>query len=296
MIPNTTTAIVPKASWEIRVAEHKAHAQRYTLPARKRKDAGISHPVEDFLFQYYPFPLALLEKWHPGVGTALEWDGSEPNAPFSRRCYSFQDGMIFADPRLLPEKRRESLLWTRQLLTATRERLPNFGCHGLHEWAMVYRGKQVRHENVARLRLPQAEIDALVEAHPISCSHYDAFRHFAPEARSFNRMKPTLDRREDFEQPGCIHANMDLYKWAAKAMPWVGSEVLLACFELAIELRDLDMRASPYDLTEWGCQPIRIETAEGRKTYETTQKRLAREAQDLRDILIHRLDGVRLSP
>jgi len=292
MISYTTSAVVPKASWTMRLAEHKQHAQRYTLPARKRKDAGISHPVEDFLFQYYPFPLALLEKWHPGVGIALEWDAPEPSTPFSGRCYSVRDGLIFADPRLIPEKRRESLAWTRQLLVATRDRLPNFACHGLHEWAMVYRGIQVRHENVAKLRLPQAEIDALVEAHPIACSHYDAFRHFAPEARAFNRMNPSLERREDFEQPGCIHANMDLYKWAAKGMPWVGSDVLLACFELAIELRDLDMRASPYDLTEWGCQPILIETTEGRRTYGSDQKRLADKAKELRDVLIDRLVGV----
>jgi len=70
-------AVLPKATWARRLAEHKQHAQRYTLPARKRKDAGIVHPVEDFLFQYYPFPLALLEKWHPGIGVRLAWDSLE---------------------------------------------------------------------------------------------------------------------------------------------------------------------------------------------------------------------------
>jgi hypothetical protein len=79
---------------------------------------------------------------------------------------------------------------------------------------------------------------------------------------------------------------MDLYKWAAKAMPWSGSELLLDCFELAMELRDLDMRASPYDLTEWGRQPVRIETPEGRRIYEEEQKRLAAATAPLRARLI----------
>ena len=82
---------------------------------------------------------------------------------------------------------------------------------------------------------------------------------------------------------------MDLYKWAAKAMPWSGSDLLLDGFELAADLRDLDMRASPYDLTAWGREAIRIETASGRKEYETAQKLLAARAKPLRQRLIETL-------
>jgi hypothetical protein len=151
---------------------------------------------------------------------------------------------------------------------------------------MVYRGKEVRHEKTTPLRLPQSEIDALVESRAICCSHHDAFRFFANEARPMNRLQPTLESRVSLEQPGCVHANMDLYKWAAKAMPWIGSELLLDCFELAMELRDLDMRASPYDLKAWGREPICIETADGRRLYEVEQRRLAAEAALLRERLI----------
>ena len=101
-----------------------------------------------------------------------------------------------------------------------------------------------------------------------------------------NRLQPSLESRLALEQPGCVHANMDLYKWAAKSMPWIGSELLLDCFELATELRDLDMRASPYDLTAWGRAPVRIETAEGRRFYEIEQRRLAEMAVPLREQLI----------
>jgi hypothetical protein len=277
--------ILSESVWKQRAAEHRASAERHTLAARKRKDHGEPHPVEDFLFQYYPYPFVLLEFWQPECGVMLEW--SEPAAtPFSEKHYSVANGFLTADPARLAAKDRQRLKWIRELLTATRDRTPNFACHGLHEWAMVYRGKDVRHEKTTPLRLPQAEIDELVESRAICCSHHDAFRFFASEARPMNRLQPTLESRVSLEQPGCVHANMDLYKWAAKSMPWIGSELLLDCFELAVELRDLDMRASPYDLTSWGRQPVRIETAEGRRGYEIEQRRLTEKAEPLRARLV----------
>lgn len=278
--------------WKELAASHTARAERYTLPARKRRDHKVPHPVEDFLFLYYPYPLALLENWQPGIGVGLEWGALETTAApgFPERYYSLSDGVLFADPGLLPVKERERLKWMVGLLAATRDRVPNFACHGLHEWAMVYRGRAVRHEKTTPLRLPQREIDALVESRAICCSHHDAFRFFAAETRPMNRLQPTLESRMAMEQPGCVHANMDLYKWAAKSMPWVGSELLLDCFELAIRLRDLDMRASPYDLSAWGREPVRIETQAGRRAYEAEQRRLAAEAVPVRENLIRALE------
>lgn len=289
MISAPPTSILLGEEWKRRAHTHRRRAERHTLATRKRRDHGHPHPIEDFLFQYYPYPFTLLEVWQPGCGVGLEWidtDSSPALSPFSDRHYSMTDGVLFADPGKLSAKERERLRWIGELLTATRDRAPNFACHGLHEWAMVYRGKEVRHEKTTPLRLPQSEIDALVESRAICCSHHDAFRFFATEARPMNRLQPTLESRVSLEQPGCVHANMDLYKWAAKAMPWIGSELLLDCFELAMELRDLDMRASPYDLMAWGREPICIETAEGRRIYEIEQRRLAAEAVLLRERLI----------
>jgi hypothetical protein len=289
MISSPPMTVLSASEWQDRAAAHRARAERHTLPARKRRDYGEPHPVEDFLFQYYPFRLGLLEVWQPGVGMALEWSGPmEP--PFSDRHYALEGGLLFADPGRMTEKERERLKWIAGLLVATRDRPANFACHGLHEWAMVYRGKEVRHGKTTPLRLPQADIDALVESRAICCSHHDAFRFFGAEARPMNRLQPSLDSRLELEQPGCVHANMDLYKWAAKSMPWIGTELLLDTFELAIELRDLDMRASPYDLSAWEREPIRIETAEGRRIYEAEQKRLALLAVPVRERLIECLE------
>jgi hypothetical protein len=289
MISALLATTLSDKEWKERAVAHRARAERHTAATRKRRDHGHPHPIEDFLFQYYPYPFTLLELWQPGCGVGLKWtdtDTSPALSPFSNRHYSMIDGVLFADPRKLAAKERERLGWIGDLLTATKDRAPNFACHGLHEWAMVYRGKEVRHEKTTELRLPQTEIDALVESRAICCSHHDAFRFFASEARPLNRLQPTLESRSSLEQPGCVHANMDLYKWAAKAMPWIGSELLLDCFELAVELRNLDMRASPYDLKPWGREPICIETAEGRRIYEIEQRRLAAEAALLRERLI----------
>ena len=73
-------------------------------------------------------------------------------------------------------------------------------------------------------------------------------------------------------------------------MPWIGSDLLLEIFRLATRLRDLDMRASPYDLAEWNVTPVKIETPEGRREYEVEQRKLADESRILRNKLIHSLD------
>ncbi len=280
-----------REDWLETASGHRARARAWTQPTRDRRARGEKHPVHDFLHTYYRLSLGKLERWHPGLGVLLE-DCPEARSMFQERYYRFEGGSCSVDPARLNAKSRERLQFTLRLLRATQSRPPNFACHGLHEWAMVYRGMMVRHEKTVPLRLPQKEIDALVRARPLCCSHFDAFRFFAPEAQELNRLQPGLLAREENEQPGCIHANMDLYKWAAKALPWISSDLLWQCFHLALKAREIDMRASPYDLTGFGYEPIAVETTKGRTTYEEEQRLLAREARPLRDNLIQQLDKV----
>jgi hypothetical protein len=85
---------------------------------------------------------------------------------------------------------------------------------------------------------------------------------------------------------------MDLYKWTAKAMPWVGSELLWDSFSYAVSCREIDMRASPYDCRELGYTPIFIETPVGRAEYEAEQAKLAEQAKTIRKRLISTLETV----
>jgi hypothetical protein len=154
------------------------------------------------------------------------------------------------------------------LLRATADRSAQLGCLGLHEWAMVHRADDTRHD--WPLRLGPEGTDRVVESHRISCSHFDAYRFFTPSARPLNRLSPASGDRAAYEQPGCLHANMDLYKHAFRLTPMICSDLGADCFELARDIRVLDMRAAPYDLTgltldasgeEW--TPVKIETADG---------------------------------
>jgi len=156
---------------------------------------------------------------------------------------------------------------------------------------MVYRQTQdeVRH-NAWPLRLGAAGTDAVVEASRIRCSHFDAFRFYTAPARPLNLLQPTRESQAANEQPGCLHANMDLYKWAYKLNPLTSAELIADCFEFARDIRTLDMRASPYDLAELGCPPVPIETADGRAEYVRHQRDFAERAAPLRAALIECCD------
>jgi hypothetical protein len=179
-------------------------------------------------------------------------------------------------------KRRDAVGWMHGLLSATAGRTAQFGCFGLLEWAMLYRPEdgEVRHQ--LPLRLGQAGTDAVVETHRVQCSHIDAFRFFTRAGIPRNTLNPTRDTQQQLEQPGCLHATMDLYKWAYKLGPAVPGELLADCFALAADVRELDMRASPYDLTALGWAPVPIETPEGKATYVAAQRGFAARGAALR--------------
>lgn len=58
------------------------------------------------------------------------------------------------------------------------------------------------------------------------------------------------------------------------------------CYEHARRAREIDMRASPYDLSDLGYEAIPIETASGRAEYVAQQQALADAAAVLRDRLL----------
>ena len=85
---------------------------------------------------------------------------------------------------------------------------------------------------------------------------------------------------------------MDLYKWAYKLSPATPGELVADCFELAVEIRELDMRASPYDLRAHGYEPVAIETPEGKAAYVAAQRGFAERGAVLRQRLIDVCDGI----
>lgn len=280
--------VLAEREWRRLRAAHLARTRRWTEPHRRRRRDRQAHPVLDFMFTYYSFRPGRLERWHPGVGTALAGDAAEfLELPGYRRS---AQGVCY-DPAEQPEARSASARFIRDLLLATRDRAPRLTCFGLHEWAMVYREPRPRHEQLP-LRLGAADTDRVVESLPLRCTHHDAFRFFTDPARPLNSLWPSRADQLRNEQPGCLHANMDLYKWAYKLAPATPSELVADCFQLAAEVRELDMRASPYDLSEFGHSPVRIETPAGRAEYARAQARFARRAEPLRTRLIEVAESV----
>mgnify|MGYP001443400852 CR=1 FL=1 len=277
--PDTTTLDGP--TWRARAAVHRARVRRWTGPHRERRARGEAHPVLDFLFTYYSYRPSRLERWHPGPGLVLQ----DADEFLALPGYVRDATGVRLDPAALPPRYTATARFVRDLLSATASRAPRLSCFALHEWAMVYRCDTPRHASVP-LRLGAAGTDAVVESLPIRCSHYDAFRFFTPAARPRNALQPTRATQVDNEQPGCLHAIMDLYKWAYKLAPATPSELVADCFELAVEVRELDMRASPYDLTAYGYSPVRVETPEGRAEFVRAQARFAERAVPLRERLL----------
>ncbi|HWC84266.1 MAG TPA: 3-methyladenine DNA glycosylase [Pseudonocardiaceae bacterium] len=277
--------LLPEAEWTARRAAHRARVRAWTEPHRARKARGEAHPVLDFLFTYYSHRASRLERWHPGPGIVLA--GPAAREYLDHPGYAETEGGVALNPAAFTPARRRTAEFVLALLTATANRAPRFGCFGLHEWAMLYRAsaEQVRHAGWP-LRLGGAGTDAVLESLPVRCTHFDAFRFFTPQARPRNALTPTREQQVDLEQPGCLHSGMDTYKWAYKLDPFVPSELVADCFALALRIRELDMRASPYDLSALGYTPVRIETPGGRAEYARLQAAFAADAAPLRSRLI----------
>ena len=278
--------LLPRAAWLARETAHEARVDRLTEAHRTRRAGGEPlHPVEDFLFTYYRNSPARLRRWHPGAGVRLAGAAGMPRVawPF----YAEVGDDVELDVVAFAQRRGSTLSFVHELLSRTAARPAQLGCLGLHEWAMVHRlgAEEVRHRGWP-LRLGSAGTDEVVQAHQIRCTHFDAYRFFTPSAVPLNALRPTRETQVEHEQPGCLHVGMDLYKWAFKLSPAVPTELTADCFELARDIRVLDMRASPYDLSDLGYEPVAIETAAGRAAYVAAQAEFSRRAAPLRERLV----------
>jgi hypothetical protein len=277
--------ILAEDEWLEQRRRHEARVRAWIEPHRARAARGEKHPVHDFLFSYYAFRPAWLLRWHPGPDVLLAGPAAREFLRWPGYRGTTEGVMI--DPAALPARRREFVAWLRDLLATMQARPAFFGCFGLHEWAMVYRQtpEQVRH-NAWPLRFPPDELARIVEDSPICCTHFDAFRFFTDPARPLNKVQPHRASVPEHEQRGCLHANMDLYKWSFKLAPFSPAELVADCFALARDIREADMRASPYDLRALGFAPIAIETPAGRAEYESHQRAFATRGEPLRARLL----------
>ncbi|MGK0715827.1 3-methyladenine DNA glycosylase [Leucobacter sp. W1153] len=303
--------VMSRSHWQARERAHRARINTLTAGHRERRARREKHPIEDFLWTYYSVKPSELARWHPGAGVVLADAGVDRAAWRHYRAVAAAGdvgragatrstsenhhepanltGDVTVDLDSYFAKRAATVDFVEELLAATLEHTPQYGCFGLHEWAMVYRlgPDQVRHTGLP-LRIDHSATDAVVESHRIACTHFDAYRFFTPDAAPLNTLHPTRETQAATEQAGCLHAGMDVYKWAAKLGPIVPGEVLLDAFVLARDIREVDMRASPYDVTGYAgadgspLTPIPIETPEGKRTYAELQRGFTIRGNELR--------------
>lgn len=277
-----------RGDWQ---AAKRRHEERVGPIARDRlARTGRKHPVYDFLFEYYSYRAGHLLRWSPGIGVLLE-GATEADVDWPRLFTSDERGAILP-ASAFPSHRIDQLDWAIAYQTAIRDREPNFTCFGMHEWAMVFETRDVRHARVP-LRLSAEVTDSVVSAVGVRCTHFDAYRFFTPSALPLNKLELSRANSPEHDQPGCVHANMDLYKFAFKFAPFASSAVLADAFELAVAARELDMRASPYDLTGLGFAPIAVETRVGRDEYVEGQREIHRRAAPVREKLLAELGRIR---
>lgn len=277
------------AEWTAQANAHRERAEALSAGHRARTIRRESHPIEDFLWTYYSVSPGELARWHPGAGVVLAGAAAERGAWRHYRAAGPDLADATVDLTEFFARRGRTVDYIERLLSATLDRTPRFGCFGLHEWAMVYRltPEQLRHTRLP-LRIGHAATDRVVESHSIGCSHFDAFRFFTPDAAPLNTVQPTRENQLELEQAGCLHAGMDVYKWTAKLSPIVPGAVLLDAFVLARDIREVDMRASPYDVAGYTgaagtpLTPIMIETADGKRDYARLQRGFAARGNAIR--------------
>ena len=145
-----------------------------------------SHPIFNFIFQYYFIEKRILLRWTPGPGVLVR--GAAPVEPLlwqGRGWQAHADGGHY-DPRQLHSGkpgRLNGLRRARDILRRTAERAAHLNCFGMHEWAMLYQPDgecaPPRHQQLP-LRLEQAALNRVVAETRIACTHFDAYRFFAP--------------------------------------------------------------------------------------------------------------------
>ena len=165
-----------------------------------------------------------------------------------------------------------------------------------------------KYQSHLKLRVDQKTLNETVEANTLFCTHVDAWKFFAKEALLLNRFGsrkhasnshetnntrelPGVDERPEWllrsEQPACVHTTMDLLKIALKLGPFCDPNLFCRVLEITVSARCLDFAASPYDAqTDYGVEPIFIETDFGRNEYKQRQMELMRRAHPIRKDLL----------
>jgi hypothetical protein len=284
----THVLLLDQETWTQLARAHHDRVDSWVGDRLTRRARGEKHPVDDFLFDYYPFSPARLRRWHPGAAARLQGRATEV---LQTPGFIHSDHQTFFAAPHLPANVKRRLATDvpsiQRLIENVDSRPARFGCFGLHEWAMVLGldADQVRHSSWP-LRVTPDQIRQTIDDAGLRCTHFDAFRFFTSEAIPLNPKTLTRENQVDTDQAGCLHVGMDLYKYAMRLQPLVSMDLVADAFALARDARTLDMQGAPYDLSELAITPIALETVAGRAEFARRQRDHAQRSRVVRRQLI----------
>ena len=273
--------VLTEREWQERAARHAARAEEFIRSAQRPE----ARPVESFLFTYYSYRPAQLRRWHPGPGVVLL--GESARNVFRRWYRTTTVPGPSGDPVT-------GVGWTSRLSSPT-------GASGaVHRLLSAVRRAArtsavspctvgdglpaVPEERRHALPLRRCRGTDRVVSRIGSAARILTRSVLHGRARPLNQLQPTRESQIALDQPGCLHATMDCYKWAYKLSPTVPGELLLDCFALARDIRELD-----------GAPPLRpvrprvcrcYETPEGKAEFTAAQREFSERGQVLRDRLL----------
>ena len=317
-IPKTT---ISSKNWMNDAKKYKIDLFDLLYPkgtSYKLRIHGVSkHPIYNFLHTYYQYSFKAIELYSPGINIILQdaYGDNGINELVSNKYCKYLNNDVYYTPSCIPsttKKEKQHITFLKHnhnILRKTHQRSPFFGCFGMHEWAMVYDPdysstttttataeymNKYKQQKYLNFRISQSIINNVVSNSNLRCTHFDAWRFFQDDARIQNKHHLERYNQEEYEQPGCIHANMDLFKCATDIYPLIPSTLLLSCLELAINSRTIDMRASPYDVSSYsGCEDaIEIETNIGRQLYIKEQEKIYQQSIPIRHELLMYYDEI----
>ena len=124
--------ILTETEWRAQNNNHINRARRYTDDHLARRKAGTTHPIFDFLFEYYPIRISHLHRWHPGIGIGLA-DPHRASPHSAWRYYHHHNGVTTADVSAFLTAHKPAITQIRTILTNTTVNPTRFDCFGLHE-------------------------------------------------------------------------------------------------------------------------------------------------------------------
>lgn len=297
--------------------DHKTHDEQLVLDRQ--------NPIYNFIADYYGFKgskgVKRLLRWSPGPNTTMlngvqESDLAETLPLRGMVTYEASSssatngGTATYDPKALQNVAAIPFIRCQQVLRQTLSAEPILFCYGLHEWAMQYStgtdssdndddddddtpDDGVVHHYQPHLprRVSPSVIRKTVERQGVHCTHTQAMQYFTPDALKLN-VYPKFQRTNQlqWEQPACVHAQMDLLQYACRLQPFCDADLFREILSIVLEARKLDVAASPYDASSYGLAPVPVETAEGRSLYRKRQAELMEQAQPLRQLLLDQYD------